>query len=312
MANIKKCISELVGNTPLLEVSHFSKANGIGNTRILLKLEYLNPFGSHKDRVALAMIRDAEKNGLLKPGGVIVEATHGNMGIGLSALSTARGYEVILAMPEYRSVERRNLLRAYGAKLVLTESSKCIRGSVDMALDIVKEIPGAYMLNQFENPLAAKAHFDTTGPEIWDDTDGEVDIFVCSVGTGGTISGVGEFLKSKNENVKIVAVEPAASPVLSGGEPAYHGMEGMGAAFIPKTLNTEIIDEIVGVTAEEAFEMMRSLVKTEGLLVGQSSGAALAAAKKIARLAENKGKMIVAFMPDSGERYLSTGVFDNL
>lgn len=308
MANIKKNATELIGNTPLLELSQFSAKAGL-ETPILAKLEYLNPTGSVKDRAAFAMIVDAEKKGLLKPGATIIEPTSGNTGIGIASVATARGYKAILTMPDTMTVERRNLLKAYGAQIVLTEGAKGMNGAIARAKELQAEIEGSYIPGQFDNPANSTAHRETTGPEIWEDTDGEVDVFVAGVGTGGTVTGVGEFLKSKNPNIKIIAVEPEASPVLSGGSPSPHKIQGIGAGFIPKVLNTGIYDEIIRVKNEDAFAAGKQFAVTEGILVGISSGAALHAAAELASRPEYKGKKIVALLPDSGDRYLSTALF---
>ncbi len=305
---IAEKITDLIGRTPLLELQNFEKANKL-EAKIAGKLEYFNPAGSAKDRIAKAMIDDAEQRGLLKAGAVIIEPTSGNTGIGLAAVAASRGYRVILTMPETMSVERRNLLKAYGAELVLTDGAKGMKGAIEKAEELAKSIEGSYIPGQFINPANPEIHKKTTGPEIWEDTDGKVDIFVAGVGTGGTISGVGEYLKSKNPNVKIVAVEPAGSPVLSKGVAGPHKIQGIGAGFVPKTLNTQIYDEIIAVENEDAFETGKNLARKEGLLVGISSGAAVYAASLLAKRPENKGKLIVAFLPDIGERYLSTPMF---
>ena len=301
-------ITDLIGNTPLLELKNFEKENDLQAT-IAAKLEYFNPAGSVKDRIGRAMIDDAEAKGLLKPGATIIEPTSGNTGIGLAAVAAARGYQIILTMPETMSVERRNLLKAYGAKLVLTEGAKGMTGAIAKAKELAEEIPGSFIPGQFVNPANPAIHRATTGPEIWRDTDGKVDIFVAGVGTGGTLTGVGEYLKSQNPNVKIVAVEPASSPVLSKGTPGPHKIQGIGAGFVPDTLNTGIYDEIITVENEDAFATGRALAHREGLLVGISSGAAVWAAAQLAKRPENKGKLIVALLPDTGERYLSTPMF---
>lgn len=305
---IAEKITDLIGRTPLLELQNFEKANKL-EAKIVGKLEYFNPAGSAKDRIAKAMIDDAEQRGLLKAGAVIIEPTSGNTGIGLAAVAASRGYRVILTMPETMSVERRNLLKAYGAELVLTDGAKGMKGAIEKAEELAKSIEGSFIPGQFINPANPEIHKKTTGPEIWEDTDGKVDIFVAGVGTGGTISGVGEYLKSKNPNVKIVAVEPAGSPVLSKGVAGPHKIQGIGAGFVPKTLNTQIYDEIIAVENEDAFETGKNLARKEGLLVGISSGAAVYAASLLAKRPENKGKLIVAFLPDIGERYLSTPMF---
>lgn len=301
-------ITDLIGGTPLLKLTNYITDKGIGAT-IYGKLEYFNPAGSVKDRIAKAMIDEAEAKGVLKPDSVIIEPTSGNTGIGLASVGVSKGYRVIITMPETMSAERRNLMKAYGAELVLTEGSKGMNGAIAKAEELAKEIPGAFIPGQFSNPSNPQAHFETTGPEIWEQTGGNVDILVSGVGTGGTISGVGKFLKSKNPNIKIIAVEPESSPVLSGGKPGPHGIQGIGAGFIPETLNTEIYDEIVTVADSDAYQTGRELAKTEGLLVGISSGAAVWAAVQAAKREENKGKTIVAVLPDTGERYLSTPMF---
>lgn len=303
-----KNITDLIGNTPLLELENYRSAKNLG-AAIFGKLEYFNPAGSVKDRIAKAMIEDAEAKGLLKSDTVIVEPTSGNTGIGLAAVAAARGYKVILTMPETMSVERRNLLKAYGAQVVLTEGVKGMKGAIEKAQELAAENENSFIPSQFTNTANPRAHRNTTGPEIWNDTDGKVDIFVAGVGTGGTISGVGEYLKSQNPDVKVVAVEPAGSPVLSGGKPGPHKLQGIGAGFVPETLNTEIYDEIIKVQNEDAFKTGSVLAKTEGLLVGISSGAAIWAAAQLAKRPENKGKIIVALLPDTGERYLSTPMF---
>lgn len=309
MARIYKNIGELIGKTPIIEAERFSEASGAGS-KLLAKLEYFNPAGSVKDRVALNMIEDAEKNGVLKAGATIIEPTSGNTGIGIAAVGVSKGYKVILTMPETMSVERRNLLKAYGAKIVLTEGAKGMKGAIERAEELKKEIEGAVILGQFVNPANAAAHIATTGPEIWEDTDGKVDIFVAGVGTGGTITGVGRYLKSKNPDVKIIAVEPADSPVLSKGKAGAHKIQGIGAGFVPKVLDTKIYDEVFPVENADAFAAGNRFAKTEGILVGISSGAALHAAAEISKRSENKGKVIVALLPDTGERYMSTSLFD--
>ena len=309
MSDIKKSVTELIGQTPLLEASKYSEAVGNTAATILTKLEYLNPAGSVKDRVALAMIEDAEKKGTLKPGATIIEPTSGNTGIGLAFVAVAKGYKAILTLPDTMSVERRNLLAAYGAELVLTEGAKGMKGAIAKAEELRDSIPGAVILGQFENPANPAIHKATTGPEIWAQTDGKVDIFVAGVGTGGTVSGVGEYLKSQNPDVKIVAVEPATSAVLSTGVPGPHKIQGIGAGFVPKTLNTGIYDEIITIENDDAFTEGRRFGRTEGILVGISSGAALKAASILAARPENAGKTIVALLPDSGDRYLSTALF---
>lgn len=309
MSNIKKSVTELIGNTPLLELERYSKAAGVTGATILAKLEYLNPAGSVKDRVALAMIEDAEKKGVLKEGSTIIEPTSGNTGIGLAAIAAAKGYRAILTLPDTMSVERRNLLAAYGAELVLTEGAKGMKGAIAKANELKDSIPGAVILGQFDNPANPEAHRKTTGPEIWEQTDGKVDIFVAGVGTGGTLTGVGEYLKSKNPDVKIVAVEPAASPVLSTGTPGPHKIQGIGAGFVPSILNTSIYDEIITIENDDAFAEGKRFARSEAILVGISSGAALKAASILASRDENKGKNIVVLLPDSGDRYLSTPLF---
>lgn len=301
-------LTDLIGKTPLLKLNNYIKANEL-KADILAKLEYFNPAGSVKDRIAKAMIDDAEQKGLLKPDSVIIEPTSGNTGIGLASAAAARGYRIILTMPETMSVERRNLLKAYGAELVLTEGAKGMKGAIEKAEQLAEEIPHSFIPGQFVNPANPAAHFATTGPEIWKDTEGRVDIFVAGVGTGGTISGVGEYLKSKNPEIKVVAVEPAGSPVLSKGTPGAHKIQGIGAGFVPDTLNTKIYDEIITVENEDAFETGRALARQEGVLVGISSGAAVFAAAQLAKRPENKGKVIVALLPDTGDRYLSTPMF---
>ena len=301
-------ITDLIGSTPLLELKNYEKKNNL-EAKILAKLEYFNPAGSVKDRIAKAMIDDAEAKGVLKEGSVIIEPTSGNTGIGLASVAAARGYRIILTMPETMSVERRNLLKAYGAELVLTSGAEGMKGAIAKADELAKEIPNSFIPSQFTNKVNPEAHKKSTGPEIWNDTDGKVDIFVAGVGTGGTVSGVGEYLKSKNPNIKIVAVEPATSPVLSKGTPGPHKIQGIGAGFVPETLNTDIYDEIITVENEEAFETGRTIASSEGVLVGISSGAAVYAASKLAQRPENKGKVIVALLPDTGDRYLSTPMF---
>ena len=308
MMKIYKNITELVGRTPLVELTNYEKTHELGAV-ILAKLEYFNPAGSVKDRIALAMLKDAEKKGLLHPSSVIIEPTSGNTGIGLAAAAAAYGYQAILTMPETMSVERRNLLRAYGAQLVLTDGALGMKGAIEKAQELQREIPGSVIPSQFTNPANPEAHRQTTGPEIWEDTEGKIDIFVAGVGTGGTITGVGEYLKKQNPSIKIVAVEPAGSPVLSGGAPGPHKIQGIGAGFIPQTLNSEIYDEIIRVENEQAFAAGRELARREGILVGISSGAAVHAASVLAKRPENQGKVIVALLPDTGERYLSTPMF---
>lgn len=309
MSDIKETSLDLVGNTPLLNAKRWAKNAKITDSLVLAKLEYLNPAGSVKDRIAKAMIEDAEEKGLLKPGATIIEPTSGNTGIGLAAVAAAKGYHAIFTLPDTMSVERRNLLKAYGAELVLTEGSKGMKGAIAKAEELKAKNPGSVILGQFVNPANPAIHKKTTGPEIWDQTDGKVDIFVAGVGTGGTISGVGEYLKSKNPAVKVVAVEPAGSPVLSKGTAGSHKIQGIGPGFIPQTLNTGIYDEVIAIENEDAFEEGRAFAKSEGILVGISSGAALKAAKELAQRPENKGKTIVALLPDSGDRYLSTALF---
>lgn len=301
-------ITDLIGGTPLLELTNYEKANEL-NAKIYAKLEYFNPAGSVKDRIAKAMLDDAEEKDLLKPGAVIIEPTSGNTGIGLASVAASRGYKVILTMPETMSVERRNLLKAYGAELVLTEGAKGMPGAIAKAKELAEQTPNSYIPSQFTNPANPVVHLKTTGPEIWADTDGKVDIFVAGVGTGGTLSGVGAYLKSQNPNVKVVAVEPATSPVLSGGKAGPHKIQGIGAGFVPDTLNTDIYDEILPVQNEDAFATGRALARSEGVLVGISSGAAVFAAAQLAKRPENAGKVIVALLPDTGERYLSTPMF---
>ena len=301
-------ITDLIGGTPLLELTNYEKANEL-NAKIYAKLEYFNPAGSVKDRIAKAMLDDAEEKGLLKPGAVIIEPTSGNTGIGLASVAASRGYKVILTMPETMSVERRNLLKAYGAELVLTEGAKGMPGAIAKAKELAEQTPNSYIPSQFTNPANPAVHLKTTGPEIWADTDGKVDIFVAGVGTGGTLSGVGAYLKSQNPNVKVVAVEPATSPVLSGGKAGPHKIQGIGAGFVPDTLNTDIYDEILPVQNEDAFATGRALARSEGVLVGISSGAAVWAAIQLAKRPENAGKNIVVLLPDTGDRYLSTPLF---
>ncbi len=309
MAKIYASASELVGKTPLLEVKNYAKQHGL-EARILVKAECFNPAGSVKDRVALNMICDAEEKGLLKEGSVIIEPTSGNTGLGLAAVAAARGYKVIIVMPDSMSRERQLLMKAYGAELVLTEGAKGMQAALDKAEELAKQLPGSFIPGQFENPANPEAHFKTTGPEIWEDTDGTVDIFVAGVGTGGTVSGTGKFLKEKNPCVKIVAVEPEKSPLLSGGKAGSHNLQGIGANFVPKNFDASVCDEIMPMTEEEAYAAARMLGKTEGLLVGITSGAALAAATELALRPENKGKTIVALLPDTGDRYLSTVLFE--
>lgn len=310
MSKIYKGVSELIGKTPIIEAVNFEKAVEADAT-ILAKLEYFNPAGSVKDRVALAMIEEAEKKGVLKKGATIIEPTSGNTGIGLAAVGVSKGYKVILTMPETMSIERRNLLKAYGAELVLTDGAKGMKGAIAKADELASEIPHSFIPGQFVNQANPAAHFATTGPEIWEDTDGKIDIFVAGVGTGGTVTGVGKYLKSKNPNVKIVAVEPATSPVLSKGVAGPHKIQGIGAGFVPETLDTKVYDEIFAVENEAAFATGKAIARTEGVLVGISSGAAVYAATELAKRPENKGKIIVALLPDTGDRYLSTPMFSD-
>lgn len=309
MSKIKESALELIGGTPILKLNRYAKKAGVSQAVILAKLEYLNPAGSVKDRVALAMVEDAEAKGILKPGATIIEPTSGNTGIGLAMVAAAKGYKAILTLPDTMSVERRTLLGAYGAQLVLTEGAKGMKGAIEKANELKESIPGAVILGQFVNPANPEAHRNTTGPEIWEQTEGKVDIFVAGVGTGGTVTGIGEYLKGKNSNVKIVAVEPETSPVLSGGTPGAHSIQGIGAGFVPEVLNADVYDEIITVKNEDAFEEGRAFAVSEGILVGISSGAALKAASVLAKRPENAGKVIVAFLPDSGDRYLSTPLF---
>ena len=309
MAHICQSVNELIGRTPLLELKNLEKKYAL-EARVLAKLEYFNLSGSVKDRAALYMINDAEKDGRLKPGAVIVEPTSGNTGIGLAAIAAARGYRLILTMPETMSQERRNILKAYGAQIVLTEGGKGMSGAIEKAKEIVAETPGAFLAGQFDNPSNSKAHRETTGPEIWEDTDGQVDLFIAGVGSGGTITGVGEFLKEKKPGIRIVAVEPATSPVLSQGHGGAHAIQGIGAGFVPGVLNTQIYDEVFPVDNEVCFEAARQLAHEEGILVGISSGAALYAALELAKRPENRGRMIVVLLPDSGDRYYSTPLFE--
>lgn len=311
MSQIKESSLELIGGTPILKLNRYTEKAGIKDATILAKLEYLNPAGSVKDRIALAMIEDAEKKGLLKPGATIIEPTSGNTGIGLAAVAAAKGYHAILTLPDTMSIERRNLLKAYGAELVLTEGAKEMKGAIAKAEELKESIPGSIVLGQFVNPANPQVHRETTGPEIWEQTDGKVDIFVAGVGTGGTVTGVGEYLKSKNPDVKVVAVEPATSPVLSKGTPGPHKIQGIGAGFVPETLNTKVYDEVIAIENDDAFAEGREFAVSEGILVGISSGAALKAASILAARPENKGKTIVALLPDSGDRYLSTALFNN-
>ena len=309
MANIYTSADQLIGKTPLLELTNIEKKFGL-KAKILAKLEYFNPAGSVKDRIAKAMIDAAEKSGQLKPDSVIIEPTSGNTGIGLASIAAAKGYRIILTMPETMSVERRNILKAYGAEIVLTEGAKGMKGAIAKAEELAKEIPGSFIPSQFTNPANVQAHFETTGPEIWADTDGKVDIFVAGVGTGGTVTGVGQYLKSQNKDVKVVAVEPETSPVLSKGTAGPHKIQGIGAGFVPEVLNTDVYDEIITIENEDAFDEGRRFAVSEGILVGISSGAALKAAAILAARPENKGKTIVALLPDSGDRYLSTQLFN--
>ena len=308
MANIYTSADQLIGKTPLLELTHIEKKLGL-KAKILAKLEYLNPAGSVKDRVAKAMIDDAEEKSLLKPGSVIIEPTSGNTGIGLAAVAAARGYRIIIVMPETMSVERRQLMKAYGAELVLTEGAKGMKGAIAKADELAKEIPNSFVAGQFVNPANPKAHYQTTGPEIWEDTDGQVDVFVAGVGTGGTVTGVGTYLKEQNPNVKVVAVEPASSPVLSQGKSGAHKIQGIGAGFVPDVLNTKIYDEVIPVENDDAFATGKKVGHSEGVLVGISSGAAVWAGIQLAKRPENKGKTIVVLLPDTGDRYLSTPLF---
>lgn len=308
MAKIYQSITELIGKTPLLALNNYKKHFDL-EANILAKLEYFNPAGSVKDRIGLAMIDDAELRGILKPGAVIIEPTSGNTGIGLASVAAARGYRAILTMPETMSVERRNLLKAYGAEVVLTDGSKGMKGAIEKAEELSREIPNSFIPSQFTNPANPEVHKKTTGPEIWEDTDGKVDIFVAGVGTGGTVSGIGEYLKSKNPKVQIVAVEPASSPVLTKGEAGPHKIQGIGAGFVPETLNTKVYDEVIAIQNEDSFTYSKAVARTEGFLVGISAGAALAAAVELAKRPENHGKNIVVLLPDTGDRYLSTELF---
>lgn len=310
MSNIKKNAAELIGNTPLVEVSHFSKDAGIDEAKVMVKLEYLNPAGSVKDRIALSMIEEAEKSGEITEGATLIEPTSGNTGIGIAAIAAAKGYKVIITLPETMSVERRNIMKAYGAELVLTDGAKGMKGAIAKAEEIYSKTPNSKVLGQFVNPANPKAHRETTGPEIYRDTDGQVDIFVAGVGTGGTITGVGEYLKSENPDIQVVAVEPADSPVLSKGEAGPHKIQGIGAGFVPDTLNTDVYDEVIPVENDDAFAAAKKLSATEGISVGISSGAALHAAAKLAKRPENSGKNIVVLLPDSGDRYYSTPLFE--
>ena len=311
MSEIKESAVELIGKTPILKLNKYSEKKGIADAIVLAKLEYLNPAGSVKDRIAQAMIEDAEEKGLLKPGATIIEPTSGNTGIGLAAVAAAKGYKAVLTLPDTMSVERRNLLKAYGAELVLTEGAKGMKGAIAKAEELNQEIEGSVILGQFINPANPKVHKKTTGPEIWNQTEGKVDIFVAGVGTGGTITGVGEYLKEQNPNVKVVAVEPASSAVLSTGTPGAHKIQGIGAGFVPEVLNTKVYDEIIAIDNDDAFKEGKEFALSEGILVGISSGAALKAAEILAKRPENKGKTIVALLPDSGDRYLSTPLFNN-
>ena len=309
MNNIKQSVTELIGNTPLLEAARFQKAEGISGVRLLVKLEYLNPAGSVKDRVALSMIEDLEQRGILKKGGTVIEPTSGNTGIGLAFVAVAKGYRAILTLPDTMSVERRTLLKAYGAELVLTEGAKGMKGAIEKAEALAKEIPGAVIPGQFDNPANPAAHRISTGPEIWRDTEGCVDVLIATVGTGGTITGTGAYLKEKNPALKVIAVEPADSPVLSGGEPGPHKIQGIGAGFVPAVLDTGIYDEIITVSNEDAFSYGKQFARTEGILTGISSGAALSAAAAYAKRKEAEGKTVVVILPDSGDRYLSTPLY---
>ena len=308
MGNIKKSAMELIGNTPLLELTNYEKVHGL-NACVIAKLEYFNPAGSVKDRAALAMIEAGEKNGTIKPGATIIEPTSGNTGIGIASIAAMKGYRAILTMPETMSVERRNLLKAYGAEIVLTEGTKGMRGAIEKAEELQKEIEGSVIMGQFDNPANPRIHRETTGPEIWADTDGKVDVFVAGIGTGGTITGVGEFLKGKNPDIRIIGVEPAGSPILSGGKPGPHGIQGIGAGFVPTVLNKDVYDEIIPVENNDAYETGKEIAKTEGILVGISSAAAVWAAKEVAKRPEFQGKTIVVLLPDTGDRYLSTPLF---
>ena len=309
MSKIYTNVTELIGRTPLLELKNYEESKNL-NAKIVAKLEYFNPAGSVKDRIAKAMIEDAEAKGLLKKGSVIIEPTSGNTGIGIASVGTSKGYKVIIVMPETMSIERRNLIKAYGAEIVLTEGAAGMKGAIEKASELAKSIEGSFIPSQFTNSANPETHKRTTGPEIWEDTDGKVDIFVAGVGTGGTVTGVGEYLKSKNPNVKIVAVEPASSPVLSEGKAGSHKIQGIGAGFVPETLNTNIYDEVIKVENEAAFSTAREIAKTEGILVGISSGASTFAATELAKRPENKGKTIVALLPDSADRYYSTPLFE--
>lgn len=309
MSQIVESALELIGNTPLMKIDRYAAKAEVTGATLLAKLEYLNPAGSVKDRVALEMIEDAERKGILKPGATIIEPTSGNTGIGLAVVAAVKGYNAILTLPDTMSVERRTLLAAYGAKLVLTEGAKGMSGAIKKAEELKESIPGAVILGQFDNPANPEAHRKTTGPEIWSQTDGKVDVFVAGVGTGGTITGIGEYLKAQNPKVKVIAVEPATSAVLSGGQAGAHGLQGIGAGFVPSVLNTEVYDEVITITNEEAYEAGRQFALTEGVMVGISSGAALKAAERVAKRSENRGKNIVVLLSDSGDRYLSTPLF---
>ncbi|MFW6678016.1 cysteine synthase A [Lacrimispora sp. AGF001] len=308
MGNIRTSAIELIGNTPLLELSNYERKHEL-KARVIAKLEYFNPAGSVKDRAALAMIEAGEKDGTIKPGATIIEPTSGNTGIGIASIAAMKGYRAILTMPETMSVERRNLLKAYGAEIVLTEGTKGMRGAIEKAEELQKEIEGSVIMGQFDNPANPRIHRETTGPEIWADTDGKVDVFVAGIGTGGTITGVGEFLKGKNPDIRIIGVEPAGSPILSGGKPGPHGIQGIGAGFIPTVLNKDIYDEIIPVENNDAYETGKEIAKTEGILVGISSAAAVWAGKEVAKRPEFQGKTIVVLLPDTGDRYLSTPLF---
>lgn len=310
MGKIYKSALELIGHTPLMELTNFEAKKGVKGTKLLAKLEYFNPAGSVKDRIAVGMIEDAERSGRLKPGGTIIEPTSGNTGIGLAAVAAAKGYHAILTLPDTMSVERRTILKAYGAELVLTEGAKGMKGAIDKANELLASTPGAVILGQFDNPANPQTHYETTGPEIWEDTDGKVDAFVAGVGTGGTLSGVGKYLKEHNPSVKIIAAEPDTSPVLSGGAPGAHKIQGIGAGFVPATLDTSVYDEVIRVPNEAAFEIGRELAHAEGFLTGISSGAAVWAALQLAAREEYKDKNIVILLPDSGDRYLSTALFN--
>lgn len=308
MGNIKKSAMELIGNTPLLELSNYERQHGL-KASVIAKLEYFNPAGSVKDRAALAMIEAGEKDGTIKPGATIIEPTSGNTGIGIASIAAMKGYRAILTMPETMSVERRNLLKAYGAEIVLTEGTKGMRGAIEKAEELQKEIEGSVIMGQFDNPANPRIHRETTGPEIWADTDGKVDVFVAGIGTGGTITGAGEFLKDRNPDIRIIGVEPAGSPILSGGKPGTHGIQGIGAGFVPTVLNRDVYDEIIPVENNDAYETGKEIAKTEGILVGISSAAAVWAAKEVAKRPEFQGKTIVVLLPDTGDRYLSTPLF---